>query len=158
MPMLPPDWNSSAAQASLAPVASSPEYYIPLWWYSGGAVSGANLNFLQKGSSSGTAGPSSPSAKLHTLNPNWSTYTTKFALEVAMSCPAGGSTIRVDLYDITNSAVVAGASVVLTTSSVLQVIRSAQFLLAPGHSYGIRFNGGADSVTMTDASLIVFPA
>lgn len=157
MPQLPQQWNNSAAQASLAPVASSPEYYIPLWWYSGSTTGTAqNLTFLQKGSTSTSTLATSTPANLHTLNSAWPA-TTKFALEVSMSTPAA-TTIRVDLYDITASALVSGSAISLTNATAMQVVRSGQFTLTPGHTYGIRMNGGSSNVTMTDASLIVFPS
>lgn len=159
MPMLPSQWNNSAAQASLAsPAPPAPEYAIPLWWYSGGFASMSSTGttyYLQKGSTSWQAGYTFSSEKLHTLNSNWPANT-KFALEVTMWCSTSG-TVGVTLVDITASAALVSASSINTSSTTAQVYRSGQFTLTPGHSYGITHNYLSNTHCVTDVSLIVFP-
>jgi hypothetical protein len=164
MPMLPLQWNNSAAQASLAPVASSPEYYIPLWWWSGNANQGLNGvtsagTLIDKGAQMGVhASASATSAnKLHTLNSAWAANT-KYSFEATIY-GSGAATTSAALWDITANAIVSG-STISTTSTTATVVRSGQFTLTPGHIYGVTgwISNGSYYVSITDASLIVFPS
>jgi hypothetical protein len=156
MPQLPTSWNNSAAQASLAPVASSPEYYIPLWWYSGGVTTTApgQNNYIAKGSNTGGTTATGSQNKLHTLSPNWSANT-NFAFEAAMYA-TNPSNSTAQLYDITASYLVSGSQITATTGNTT-VVRSGKFTLTPGHAYGVMIYNGSYQMYLTDASLIVFP-
>jgi hypothetical protein len=146
------------AQLSLTKVPSRvTELYIPLWVadgttvsISGGAAGGA-ATFLQDG---GTTGSSGSAGRLHTLNSNWPT-TTKFAFEATIYV-AGSYTAYATLWDITSNSQVV-SSQISTTSTTATVVRSGQFVLIPGHVYGVSVWCPSSSMYISDAHLIVFP-
>lgn len=162
MPRLPWQWHDSVAQASLAPPASVPERYIELWWYSGnafqpgGQTTASGSYLVAKGTTSSYGTYSTANAKLYTVNSSWPT-TTKFAFEAALNA-TGATTTYACLWDCTSNTQVSGTTISLASSSTYTVVRSGQFTLTPGHSYGIAIwnTNGSYGVYITDASLIVF--
>jgi hypothetical protein len=145
------------SKTSLAKAPSSvTELYIPLWVADGTSVSTtSNQAFLKDGSSS-TNG-STPTT-LFTLSPTFPP-TTKFAIEATIWVSNASAGAGAQLYDVTASAAVVNASVQTQSTSAV-VVRSGQFTLIPGHSYGVYiFENivGGYTAYCCDVSLIVFP-
>lgn len=94
--------------------------------------------------------------KLFTLNSNWSS-STKFAFEATFSTAAASCVVYVDLYDITTNTMI---TEIRSTSTTFSTIRSEQFTLIPGHSYGVsawvNIYTAGNNAYITDASLVVF--
>lgn len=150
-----------ASALSLYEQASVPELQFMLWWYSGGyynqgtsAYTSAGEAFISKGSTSPATSPSSLIVLDSTLASD-----TLFAFEVGIQDADAGN---VALWDITASAVVAGSEISWSAElNYIHVLRSGQFALTPGHSYGITAwnpSGTSYFIWATDASLIVFPS
>ncbi len=144
----------------LPPSAVAPEHYEELWWYSGSHNNGSTTTtpgyyFLQKGGI-GLNGVSVPASNLITLSASWP-MTTKYAFEVALTTTSSAMIAYAALWDITAGTIV-GASQVSTTSTTFTVLRSGQFTLVSGHTYGVTLWGSTTSYVSdaTDASLIVY--
>lgn len=157
-----PNAYADVAQTSLISSGGTkpPEMYIPLWWYSGsystytGATVIGSVN-LQKGSTSGSKGYNvDSSTKLITLISSWPS-TLNFALEATLYGGAS-QTVTAYLWDYTTNTTVSGSGL-STTATTATVIRSSQFTLVPGRTYGVTFNNTGGAAYITDASLIVFP-
>lgn len=159
--MLPNAYTDVAQTSIVKGATSAPEIYIPLWWYSGSTVinpaSSSGSLFLPKGSTS-AAGPTATSAKLHTLNANWSN-TMNYALEAALSTANGGISVNIALWDFTTGSIVTDSQL-STLAMQNTVVRSGKFTLIPGHIYGVTIwnVNTSNNIAVTDASLIVFPS
>lgn len=117
----------------------------------------AGLVFLIDGGSFGAS--SSSSSRIFTLSSNWST-TIKFAIEATMESQSSSYQANSALWDFTAGTIISG-STIISISSSFSTIRSSQFALIPGHTYGVTFwvgSGGTSSyiANICDASLIVF--
>lgn len=148
------------SQVSLQKQPSSiTEMYIPLWVYSSGSanatLSTPSSSLLQKGSTN-TNSPSQNATKLHTLNSSW-TANQKFAFEVSIWNGSSSFTTYAALWDITAGAIVS-SSQISTSSTTATLIRSGQFTLTPGHSYGVALwtSSSSGPAYLTKAHLVAF--
>jgi hypothetical protein len=130
------------------------ELYIPLWIYSTSAAAwktaSSGTAFLQKGTINGYA-----QVALHRLNSGWSPLQT-FAFEASMYSSNSSSTAYLALWDVTSNSLVS-ASQLSTTNTTPTLLRSGQFTLTPGHSYGVTiWASGSYNCNVTKAHLIAF--
>lgn len=141
------------------------ESKIPIWWSdgtnvpvnnaSGDTIAGSYL--LMDGSLNLASSTTTNGAGLFTLSSNWLSNT-QYALEYTIWTNTNSNTAYAELWDITSGSAVT-TSQVSTTSTSATIVRSGKMSLILGHSYGVTIyvSISADSVYMTDASLIVFP-
>lgn len=135
------------------------EEYIPIYLADGNA---ATLNtttttyYLVDGGTTQANGSTS-NVKTLILSSTWPP-SQKFALEATIWTYASNVTGTYSLYDLTSTPTIVSGSTVTISSTTATVVRSGQFTLTPGHSYGIGFysNTSGYQAYICDASLIVF--
>lgn len=116
------------------------DVYIPLWVYSSAsgassATTDTSNNYVSKGSN-GSASSSSSASKLYNHSANWNPNQ-RFAFECSIYSGASGYTASAELWDMTGTPTKVAGSTVSVTSNAATLIRSGQFTLVPGHSYGV---------------------
>lgn len=127
-----------ATQTSMATPSTMREMYIPLWMNSTVEVQsgGYSTNNYGVGKGSSTIlSQGSTGTRLYKHNPDWKPEQT-FCLEVSIR--TSSTTGHTGIWDFTTSSIVPGSQIDVS-NGYATVVRSGQFTLTPGRTYGVSF-------------------